>query len=84
MKTRFDLIDTYRVNNPFLKDFSWEVLNPKIIKERIYLIFASNSLQNYITESGIIPPHQTSSDHGVPFIKIKGHGIPTRGPGVWK
>ena len=28
LKTRFDLIDTYRFKNPFLKEFTWEVLNP--------------------------------------------------------
>jgi len=59
-------------------------LNPNIIRERIDLIFASNSLQNYITETGIIPSHKTCSDHGIPFLKIEGYGIPTRGPGVWK
>ena len=24
------------------------------------------------------------SHHGVPYVKIKGFGIPSRGPGLWK
>ena len=84
LKAQFSLLDTYRIKNPFMKEYSWETLNPNIIRERIDLIFASNSLQNYITETGIIPSHKTCSDHGIPFLKIEGYGIPTRGPGVWK
>ena len=35
-------------------------------------------------ETGIIPPYKTCSDHGIPFIKIEGFGIPTRDRGIWK
>ena len=24
------------------------------------------------------------SDHGIPYVRIKCYGIPTKGPGVWK
>ena len=44
----------------------------------------SNSLQDFITETGIVPVHKTCSDHGIPFVKLKGFGIPSRGPGLWK
>ena len=44
----------------------------------------SNSLQDFITETGIVPVHKTCSDHGIPFVKLKGLGIPSRGPGLWK
>ena len=44
----------------------------------------SNSLQDYVTETGIIPAHKTCSDHGIPYVKIVGFGIPSRGPGLWK
>ena len=84
LKQRFSLIDSYRVKNPDKSEFSWEVLNPTIIKERIDLIFVSNSLQDYVTETGILPVHKACSDHGVPYVKIKGFGIPSRGPGLWK
>ena len=84
LKEKFSLIDTYRVKNPNKKEFSWEVTNPKIIRERIDMIFISNSLQDFVAETGIIPVHKTCSDHGIPFIKIVGFGIPTRGPGLWK
>ena len=45
-------------------------------------IFFSNALQEFVTEPGI--KHKTCSDHGIPFIKIVGYGVPSRGPGLWK
>ena len=62
--------------------YSWETLNPAI--ERIDVLFASNTLQKFITETGIVPPNQTCSNHGIAYLRIRGYGIPTRGPGVWK
>ena len=47
-------------------------------------IFFSNALQEFVTEPGIITAHKTCSDHGIPFIKIVGYGVPSRGPGLWK
>ena len=84
LKNEFNLFDTFRSKNPFAREYSWETLNPNIIRERIDVIFASNSLQDYVTETGIIPSHKTCSDHGIPYVRIKGYGIPTKGPGVWK
>ena len=83
-KQRFSLFDSFRVKNPNRREYSWEVLNPKIIKERIDVIFISKSLHDYVTETGIIPANKTCSDHGIPFVKIAGFGIPSRGPGLWK
>ena len=77
-------VNSYRIKNPNKQEFSWEVLNPTIIRERIDIILVSNAVQDYVTETGIIPVHKTCSDHGIPFVKIVGFGIPTRGPGVWK
>ena len=62
----------------------WPIWDNLIIRERLDVIFVSNSLQDFITETGIIPPYKTCSDHGIPFIKIEGIGIPTRDPGIWK
>ena len=84
MKAKFGLFDTFRTKNPSKRLYTWETLNPSIIKERIDLIFVSNSLQEYITDTGIIPAHKTCSDHGIPYVKIAGFGIPSRGPGLWK
>ena len=84
IKRRFSLFDPYRVKNPNKREYSWEVLNPAVIRERIDVIFVSTALQDYVTETGIIPPHKTCSDHGIPFIKIVGFGVPSRGPGLWK
>ena len=44
----------------------------------------STNLQEFITEADIIPRFKTCSDHGIPFIHIKGFGVPSRGPGLWK
>ena len=84
IKQRFSMFDSYRVKNPAKQEYSWEVLNPTIIRERIDIIFISNSLQDFVTETGIIPVHKTCSDHGIPNVKIVGFDIPSRGPGLWK
>ena len=84
MKQKFGLFDTFRIKNPLKRSYTWETLNPAIIKERIDVIFVSNSLQDFITETGTISVHKTCSDHGIPYIKIQGFGIPSRGPGLWK
>ena len=84
MKQNFGIFDTFRQKNPTKREYSWETLNPQIIKERIDIVFVSNSLQDYVTETGIVPVHKTCSDHGIPFVKIQGFGIPSRGPGLWK
>ena len=84
IKQRFSLFDSFRVKHPDKREYSWEVLNPTIIKERIDVIFISTSLQDYVTEAGIIPAHKTCSDHGISYVKIVGFGIPSRGPGLWK
>ena len=84
LKQRFSLFDSYRSKNPNKQEFSWEVLNPKIIRERLDIILVSNSLQDYVTETGIIPAYKTCSDHGIPYVKITGFAIPSRGPGIWK
>ena len=83
-KQRFSLFDSFRIKNPNKREYTWEVLNPTIIRERIDVIFISNALQDYITEAGIIPAHKTCSDHGISYVKIVGFGIPSRGPGLWK
>ena len=28
LKAQFSLVDTYRIKNPFMKEYSWETLNP--------------------------------------------------------
>ena len=84
LKEKFKIFDSFRLKHPNKREYSWETLNPRIIRERIDLIFISSSLQDYVTQSGIIPPHKTCSDHGIPYVHITGFGIPSRGPGLWK
>ena len=84
------LFDSYRVKNPDKQEFSWEVLNLQIIRERIYIILVFNELHNYVTETGIIPVHETCFmniehtfknfcfDWGIPWClgQTRHHGIP--------
>ena len=49
MKQKFGIFDAFRVKNPFKRTYTWETLNPSIIKERIDVLFVSNSLQDFIT-----------------------------------
>ena len=48
LKQRFSLFDSFRVKNPDKQEFTWEVLNPSIIKERLDIIFVSNSREDNI------------------------------------
>lgn len=84
MQEKYNLQDIFRVKQPDSSKFSWERLNPSIIRERIDVIFTSIDLQDNIPEADIIPRFKTCSDHGMPIIHIKGFGIQTRGPGIWK
>ena len=59
-------------------------MNPSIIKERLVIIFVSNSLEDYVTETGVILTYKTCSGHGIPYVRIVGFGNPSRGPGIWK
>ena len=47
-------------------------------------MFTSIDLQDHVSETDIVPHYKTCSDHGMPIIHLKGFGIQTRGPGVWK
>ena len=71
LKQRFSLTDVYRVKHPDKQEFTWEVLNPSIIRERIDMIFVSTSLTDYVSDAGIIPVFKTCSDHGIPYLEIK-------------
>ena len=84
LKNRFALNDIYWLKHPESMEYTWEVLNPSIIRERIDIIYISKSLNDYVIESGIIPVHKTCSDHGIPFVHIRGFDIANRGPGLWK
>ena len=42
LKQRFSIFDSYRLKNPDKQEYTWEVLNPVIIRERLDIIFVSN------------------------------------------
>ena len=84
LKDRLSLLDSFRLKFPMKREYTWEVLNPIVIKERLDVIFISDNLQDYLAECGVIPAYKTCSDHGIPFVRIKGFDIPSKGPGIWK
>ena len=47
LQDRFNLQDIFRVKHPELRKYSWECINPSIIKERIDIIYTSQNLQDY-------------------------------------
>ena len=49
LKIKFKLFDSFRLKNPNKREYSWETLNPQIIKERIDIIFTSNALQDFVS-----------------------------------
>ena len=62
LKQRFSLTDIYRVKHPDKQEFTWEVLNPSIIREHIDVIFVSTSLTDFVSEAGMfqsLKPVQT-------------------------
>ena len=45
LKDKFNIFDSFRLKNPYKREYSWEILNQQIIKERFDIIFVSNTLQ---------------------------------------
>ena len=41
VKHRFSLFDSFRFKNPNKQEFTWEVLNPSVIRERIDIVLNS-------------------------------------------
>ena len=72
LKQRFMLDDIFRFKHPESQEYTWEVLNPRGIRERIGIIYTSSSLIEYVIDSGIITVHKTCSDHGIPIVYIRG------------
>ena len=62
MKERFGLIDILRAKHPFSEMFSWEMLRPTIIQERLDYLLVTKNLENSITNACILP--KSFSDHG--------------------
>ena len=75
LKNRFNLVDIVRIKHQQEQIFTWEMLKPTLIQERIDYFFISNSLQDHIAKCSIVP--KTYSDHALPFIHIKGNFVKT-------
>ena len=77
----FDLVDIWRVRNPYLRQYTWRQKNP-LIQSRLDLWFVSNTLQDMVKNVGISP--SISSDHSLIFVNIDNTLNNVRGPSYWK
>ena len=76
-----DLRDIFRVQNPYVRHFSWCQRTP-FKQRRLDYIFVSNSLQESVTQIEIIP--SVLSDHSAVILKLRPLFGDKRGPGYWK
>ena len=81
IKTKFDLIDIFRVNHPKLKRYSWSRPSPFTLR-RLDFFLISNSLMDYVAVSDILPSHL--SDHRPVRIRFEPLNPLPRGAGIWK
>ena len=76
-----DLCDIFRVQNPYVRHFSWRQRTP-FKQRRLDNIFVSNSLQESVTQIEMIP--SVLSDHSTVILKLRPLAGDKRGPGYWK
>ena len=76
-----DLCDIFRVQNPYVRRFSRRHRTP-FKQKRLDYIFVSNSLQESVTQTEIIP--SVLSDHSAVILKLGPLVGDKRGPGYWK
>jgi hypothetical protein len=83
-KEKSNVFDSFRQKIQTNVNIVGKLSTLKLLKNELMLFLVSNALQDFVTDTGIIPAHRTCSDHGIPFITIWGFGIPSRGPDIWK
>ena len=76
-----ELVDIWRIMHPDILRYTWKKIKPKPIFERLDYILVSEVLQQFVTESDIIPSH--CSDHAIPTLSFDFNTF-KRGPGYWK
>ena len=76
-----DLFDIFRVQNPYVRSFSWHQRTP-FKQRRLDYIFVQNSLQESATQIEIIP--SVHSDYSTVILKLRPLAGNKRGPGYWK
>jgi hypothetical protein len=81
LKQNWDLIDIWRVKNLNNREYTWRRKRP-IIQSRIDYWLISDSLQNYIQGTEIVPG--ILSDHSAIKLHVKMIVDPQPGRGLWK
>ena len=81
IQEELDLVDIWRIKNPDMKSFTWSQNSPAIFCPLDYWLI-SNSLQDLVTSTDIIPAIKT--DHAAISIQLTNGENSIRGPGYWK
>lgn len=76
-----DIIDIWRVRNPYLRQFTWRKTNP-LIQSRLDYWLISNSLQDWVERAEINPA--ISSDHSSIHVNFESGDAGKHGPSYWK
>ena len=76
-----DLVDIWRLQNPETKQFTWSQKNPPI-KRRLDYWLISDSIQDYISKTNIIPA--IKSDHSAIILNLNSFKDRPFGPSYWK
>ena len=76
-----DLVDIWRLQNPETNQFTWSQKNPPI-KRRLDYWLISDSSQDYISKTNIIPA--IKSDHSAIILNLNSFKDRPFGPSYWK
>jgi exonuclease III len=79
--TSCDLIDIWRVRNPNARCYTWRQNSP-LIQSRLDYWFASDALQDFISDTQICPAINT--DHSAVSLKLSSNHDYAKGPSYWK
>lgn len=77
----FDLIDIWRVCNPFLRQYTWRQNKP-LIQSRLDYWLISDSMQDLVNSVKIKPAIKT--DHSAIFLHLDKSNDSPHGPSYWK
>ena len=81
---KLDVCDIFRIRNPCEKRFTFRQKNRnnKVIHRRLDYVFLSNSLQEFVRTTDILP--SILSDHSPVLVSLDEDKGTTRGKGIWK
>jgi len=78
---QLNLIDIWRVRNPYLRKYTWRQRNP-LIQSRLDYWLISDKLQDIVSDCSISPAINT--DHSSIYLNCKSSFSNNHGPSYWK